>query len=494
MKTSTLVFGVACFTIGIAVGTGYSLGAVFAVFCIMLGGVFLLLSHMGVDVSRAGYFVTLGVIALGAGLLRADIARLDLSAHVLDNSIGETVSLEGVIVDEPDEREDVVHLIVETRADALHARSTKISVTVPLYPTWQYGDRVSLRGVLEEPENFLSDDNRHEFNYVQYLAKDNVFYEMYRPKIEHIASGEGNPLKAALFSVKHAFLENVSRVISEPYAALGGGLTVGAKQSLGAKLLADFRTVGIIHIVVLSGYNVTIIAESFMRVLGFLPALARASIGGVGIVLFAIMTGAGATIVRASIMALLVVLGRALGREVDIFRLLAIAALCMVVQNPLIVLYDPSFQLSFLATLGLILVAPLFEKQCAKYLLYVPKKFGLRDTVVSTIATQIFVLPMLVFMMGQVSLVALIVNLLVLLVIPVTMLFVFLAGISGFLSGLLSVGFAFFAFLLLYYEVTIVEFFARLPFASVGVPQIPLWVVFIWYGGYAYFLWKAKRR
>lgn len=136
---------------------------------------------------------------------------------------------------------------------------------------------------------------------------------------------------------------------------------LGVKESLGEGLEEDFVDTGLVHIVVLSGYNVTIIAEAIIRTLSFVSVMAGIYIGGIAIAVFAIMTGAGATIIRASIMAILALIARATGRRYEITRALFIAGFLMILENPYILLYDISFQLSFLATVGLIYLSPVFE-------------------------------------------------------------------------------------------------------------------------------------
>ncbi|MCR4306430.1 MAG: ComEC family competence protein, partial [Candidatus Yonathbacteria bacterium] len=353
---------------------------------------------------------------------------------------------------------------------------SKIILSAEQYPEYDYGDRVRVVGILKKPKNFTSDTGR-EFNYEEFLGKDGIYYELAYPEIDLLGKEEGSIVKSALFSLKHSFLERISRVIPEPHASLLGGLVVGAKQALGKDLLDDFRTAGIIHIVVLSGYNITIVAEAIMRFFSFLPRVAGMWLGVISIVFFAVMTGAGATIVRASIMALLVILARATGRTHDITIALFLAGFLMLLHNPKILMFDPSFQLSFLATLGLIYGAPLIEK----YFHLVPTRFQLREFATATIATQIFVLPLLLYMTGEFSVVALPVNLLVLVFIPLTMLFGFLTGAIGFVSTVLSVPFATVSYLFLAYELQVVEFFSSLPFASVSVSYFPLWLLAILY-------------
>src|SRR3989344_2266646 len=162
-----------------------------------------------------------------------------------------------------------------------------------------------------EPKNFEQADTGSPVDYVSYLEKVGILHQFLRPNISRIGEGKGNIIKRELLLLKHAFLDRVSRVIPEPESSLLGGLLVGAKQSLGKDLLDDFRTAGVIHIVVLSGYNLTIVAEAIMRFFSFMPRMWGLSLGGISIVLFSIMTRAGATVVRASIMALLALLARA---------------------------------------------------------------------------------------------------------------------------------------------------------------------------------------
>ena len=138
-----------------------------------------------------------------------------------------------------------------------------------------------------------------------------------------------------------------------------------------------------------------------------------------------------------------------------------------------ILLYDPSFQLSFLATLGLLLLSTPIEKRIG----FITERLGIRGLVASTLATQIFVSPYILYMMGQLSVIGIIVNILVLPIIPMTMLTVTLTGLIGFVSLQVSQIFAWFSYFLLSYELFIVKFFANLPFASIELPKFSFWVV-----------------
>lgn len=423
-------------------------------------------------------YIALFLLAVSFGSFRLDTATYHLPTY--DRYLDEKITIEGVVIEEPDERESHQRLIVETDTE-------KVLVTTDLFPRFTYGDKVEVQGIVERPENFETDTGR-VFDYVSYLSKSGVYYQISFAGVSLIESGHGNPVKRFLFSTKHMFLNSISRLIPDPQVSLLGGLVVGAKQSLGSELQDKFRETGIIHIVVLSGYNITIVAEFIMRIFSFLPFIYGTSLGVISVVLFALMTGASATIVRASIMALLVVLARATGRTHEITRALLLAALVMLIHNPQILLHDPSFQLSFLATIGLIHVSPHIEK----YFSFIPSKFQLREFATATVSTQIFVLPLLLYMTGELSLVALPVNLLILVFIPLTMLFGFVAGIIGLGSTLIALPFAFVAYGLLTYELWIVDLFASIPFASIQIPSISILGIVLIYIVYILALFKLS--
>ena len=227
-----------------------------------------------------------------------------------------------------------------------------------------------------------------------------------------------------------------------------------------------------------------------MKLFSFLPRYAGELFGAFSIVLFAILTGGSATVVRASIMALLVILAKVVARKYNITRALIFAGVLMIFQNPKILVFDSSFQLSFMSTLALIYVSPLFEEKFS----FVTEKFGLRSVVVATLSTQIFVLPMLLYKMGELSLVALPVNLLILSIIPATMFFGFFAGVFSFVSKLVAFPFSFITYGLLEYELRVVEFFAHLPFASLKVQLFPLWLAVIFYASFAVFFFFLKKK
>ena len=483
------------FVVGILCRSFFNFGIAFSFFLFFLGMCLFLLDKLDSEANISGrkFMLAFFVLAAGIGMLRFDFSDYGARNPILETMLNKEVTLRGIITDEPDERADSFRLVISldsfVEGDKATNTSGKILLVAPLYPKLHYGDKLEFRGYVTKPKVIVENSGRF-FDYPGYLAKEGIYYQVNRAQISLISSGEGNFIKKNLFALKNVFLAKVGNVLPEPHASLLGGLLVGAKRSLGDNLLLDFRRAGVIHVVVLSGYNITIVAQSVMKFFSFLPWFFGQASGAFSIILFAIMTGGSATVVRASIMALLVIFAKTISRRYDIKRALLFAGLIMVFQNPKILVFDSSFQLSFMSTVALIYVSPLLEK----YFSFVTEKFNLRSVVVATLATQIFVLPMLLYKMGEFSLVALPVNILILSFIPATMLFGFLSGMVGFISATLAFPFAYITFALLEYELRVVGLFSHLTFAAFAVPSFPLWLAVFVYMFYIAAIFIIHRR
>src|SRR3989344_3259799 len=464
MRQKFLIIILTGFVSGIFVSSFIDFGRALALFFVFLGLVFVITNyrHQMSIMSAAALFF----IAVGLGQLRYQQADLSGRQSDLQNKIGQRVSLVGIVSDEPEQKENYNRLVLEDEKS-----EGKILVYLPSYPQYKYGDKLKINGILKRPEKFgdnfdpAKNKNSSGVNWPAYLAKDDIYYEMFYPQTEFVSASNGFWLKEKLFALKANFLLAVANVVPEPHSAFLGGITIGAREGLTKDLEEKFRTTGVAHIVALSGYNITIVAETIMLFFGFLPQYLAISGGVIGVILFAIMTGASATVLRASIMALLALTARATGRIYTVSWALFLAGLFMVWQNPKILRFDTSFQLSFLATLGLIYISPIVKNKLG----FVTDKFKLREIFSATISAQIAVLPLLVYKTGLVSLVGLPVNFLILPFIPLTMFFGFAVGIFGMISYFLSLPFAWASFVLLQYELFIVDIFAKLPFSAVSI-------------------------
>jgi competence protein ComEC len=438
-----------------------------------------------VSKNNFGILFSIFVLTFSLGIFRFNM--IDVPApNVFELQVGQKITLSGEIIDEPNIKENNQQLTVQTKTGK---EVTEILLSTDLGTDYKYGDKINFTGTLKKPENFMTDQGK-VFDYVNYLRKDGIFYVMSYPQIAIISRGNGNFIQSALFFVKEKFLEKMNFAITGTESLFMGGLILGEKASFSQALRQSFVNTGTIHVVALSGYNVTIVAEWIMKLfsqISFLPKNFGIGAGILAIFLFIIMTGGSSTAIRAGIMATLALIARATGRNYDVARALVLACLFMVFLNPFLLAHDVSFQLSMLATIAVIFLAPRIEK----YFLWVPDIFELRDIVYVTVAAYIFVFPFILYQMGNFSLVALPANVLILPFIPFTMMLGFLTGFMGLIWYVFAVPVGFISYLFLHYELSVISFFSNLPFAAFYFPDFPLLLTI---AIYFYFIYKLFGR
>ena len=413
---------------------------------------------------------------------------------VLEPFADEQVVVEGRVVRDPDVRDKTIRLTVKpalVNGDVIEG-SKHVVVSVDRFAEVSYGDVIMAQGTLRSPEPFETDTGR-TFNYPNYLWAHGVSYTLPFGDVTVLQRGNGNSIVALLLSIKHALISGIERALPEPYAALAEGLLLGEKQSLGDKLYDAFIASGVVHIIVLSGYNVALVINSVLYIsLRVLPRMAGYALAAIFVVGFAILTGGSETTIRATIMALLMMVARVLNRPAAALRGLLIAAAIMALTNPFLVLYDLSFQLSVLATFGLII----FSDGIARRMQFIPARFGFREIIATTLATQITVLPLLILSIGAVSLVFLPANALILPLVPLAMLLSFIAALLVLVIPAVALPFSFAAYTVLAFIILVAEFFGTVPFALITIPPGLTWAVLgtllLVYAGV--FLWFLKKK
>jgi competence protein ComEC len=454
----------------------------FLAFCLFL--YFIFISRQ----NKWGIIFSVFILCISLGLFRFYFYNKNIPTF-LENKIEQKIELTGIISDDVDMRDYNQKLLVTVQNPEDKKQDLKILLTTDFEQTFNYGDEIKFYGILEKAENFVTDQEK-TFDYINYLKKDNILYLINYPKINILENKQASFIKANLFKIKSSFVKKINALIPSPENLLMNGLILGEKSSFDQNLRNSFVNTGTIHIVALSGYNVTIIAEWIMQLFKFLPYGIGIWFGIVAIILFVIMSGAGATALRAGIMAVLMLFARATGRNYDVARALILAAVVMTFLNPMILYYDISFQLSFIATVAVIYFTPKIEK----YFYWITENFGLRDIVTVTTAAYIFVLPFILYKMGNLSVVALPTNILVLPFIPFTMLLGFLSGIFSFIWYLLAAPFGYIAYFLLHYELFIIKFFGSLPFAAFTIKNFPLIITVLIYLYFIYLIfWKDMK-
>ena len=454
-----------------------------------------------VGISRKERAVWISGLFFAAVLL--GIFRYDMVERVrpdLSRWYGAALGAEGIVWQEPEQSQNAARMKVRIIGidGARLERPFFVLATVRRFPHYQIGDALRLEGVIERPENF------GEFDYISHLARDSVFAVMAFPEIEKTGEGQGPRLATVLARVKNAFEANIDAVLPEPHAAFLKGLTLGDRESLPSELVEQFRRTGTSHIVALSGYNITMIGRFFSTALlaATAPFQLTFWISTSAIVLFVLLTGASASVVRAGIMGVLVLVAEKGGRLYQMRNALAFAGAAMIFHNPYVLRFDAGFQLSFLATLGLVYLSPHVENAIPR--LRSKPDFGhggdrqalfpLRRTLIETLSAQLAVLPLLIYLFGQISMISPLVNVMVLVAVPYAMTAGFITGGLGFVSHLLSQAAGWINWLLLEYILRVIGFSARIPFAAIEAGGVTLTVLAGMYFWFGWRIWKRPAR
>jgi competence protein ComEC len=291
--------------------------------------------------------------------------------------------------------------------------------------------------------------------------------------------------------VRDWFADTIRRVIPEPQAALGIGFLLGQRRELPPDLDQALQIAGLTHIVVASGYNLTILVRIarrlFVSVSKYLSALSATLM----ITSFVAMTGASPSMTRAGLVSGLSLAAWYYGRSFHPLVLLPFAAAITVAVNPSFAWNDIGWQLSFAAFAGVMILAPLVHR----YFFGESKPGFLRQIATETISATIMTLPILIVSFGQVSNVAIVANILIVPLVPLAMLLTFVAGVFVvvFPAGAYVVGML--AHSLLLYMTSVAEFLSKIPWAVSEVNVSP-WIAVLIYAviiSVIAYMWRATQ-
>lgn len=292
-----------------------------------------------------------------------------------------------------------------------------------------YGDQLKLTG------NLTSTLPAGAPFHSSYLARRGIISRMAYPKIETLGSGRGSRIMAWIYHIRTAAHDFLQSQLPFQESALLSGILLGIEWNIPRYLEDAYRVTGTIHIIAISGFNISLIAWLVIRTFRRIFKPLWASIWALtAIGFYTIMVGAEPPVVRAALMGAMAIPAYFIGRRVIGIHSLVLAAAMMLVFNPTL-LWDIGFQLSFLATLGLMVIAdPLlqFIREKAERKSKEPETSRgapLRELIISTLAAQFTVSPVLLNMDAAFHLYSLPANLLIL---PLQPMLMVLGGIAVF--------------------------------------------------------------
>lgn len=320
--------------------------------------------------------------------------------------VGQRVVIQGVIADDPTiTSSGAQRITLKNNVVSDVARSGSIWVETSAHTQLKRSDSVQFEGVLSEGFGTISAS--------MFRAK-----LVYTERTKHADPG---------LELRDWFASAVRNNITDPEASLGVGYLVGQRSTLPEDLDEKLQLLGLTHIVVASGYNLTILVR-FARKLFVRHSKYLATFAGFSMISsFVLITGFSPSMSRAALVTGLGLLAWYYGRRVHPFVLLPFAAAITLVFNPTYIWGDIAWYLSFLSFAGILILAPLIRT----YFFGETEPPAMLGIFLETMSAQIATLPLILFVFGQYSLLALPANMLILPLVPLAMACTFIAGLGS---------------------------------------------------------------
>lgn len=385
------------------------------------------------------------VVVLVGAMVGYARGAAELASWVNVNSWADTqVILSGTVREDPEQGSgNEVRLRLDSATIDHHPYGGVYWVTISgeRARTVQRSDRIAVRGELEEGFGTFAGT-------------------LFRGTVVRVEQGARfDPM----LQVRNTFADAIRRVMPDPQAALGIGYLLGQKRALPADFEAALLTVGLTHVVVASGYNLTILVRVSRRLFEKISRYTSVMVSGGLVLAFIGVTGMSPSMSRAGLVAGLSLVAWYYGRTIHPAVLLVVTAAVSVLVNPSYLWGDVGWLLSFASFAGVMFLAPLLQAY-----FYGDKKPGImRQVLGETFSAQLLTLPIILATFGVMSNVALLANLLVLPLVPLAMLLTFVAGIATMLVPVVAGFVALPAYWLLSYMTWVIEMLSALPWASV---------------------------
>lgn len=288
---------------------------------------------------------------------------------------------------------------------------------------------------------------------------------------------------------RRAFSAAVFTSIPEPQASLGLGFLIGLKSMLPKNLDDQLKVLGLTHIVVASGYNLTVMVRAGRRVLGWCSKYQATALSGLLVAGFLTVTGFSSSMSRAALVTMLSLWAAYYGRQVHPALLLVFSGALTAAISPLYVWSDIGWYLSFLSFAGVLLLGPLVERRlCGRR-----EPLLLVQIAIETTCAQVVTLPLILFIFGQFSVLSVIANMLIEPFIPLAMLLTFIVGVGGLILPPIGPWLGLPAAWLLSYMTHLSALFAQLPWVQLPVSVSSLTMILL-YGCITGIGWVLYRR
>jgi competence protein ComEC len=471
-----IIFITISYIAGIALAAVFKIPVIAAVILLIAAGAAAFYFRRKTDKILFPVFAVLGMMLFSFGYTW--FPKNDIKNY---KAVDEVKSAEVLVDTLPEESEGRTYFTAKilklyNKENEITGVTGKIRVTVEqaLGEKIKYGDVLRIKSALKEP---AEPKNPGEFNYKEYLKKDRIYYTVYArgQAVEKTGYSINNPFYQVSSRVKEKLVSIIYKSLPEQEAIILDGLMLGNQRAIPDETYDKFKTTGTVHILAVSGMNVGLISLFVFLLLKLCrvkkKAAAALTLGFITV--FCVITGAGASIVRATIMAYVILISIIIEQDTDIMNSLALAALAILLFNP-VDLLDIGFQMSFLATFGIIYYSEFSKK--------LPKKMPawLAMTLFSTISAQIFLTPVMANTFHQVSVITILANLFIVPLSGIISILGFVMWLFGTLSAEAAKIFGASIWLMIKAMNAIVDILAAVPYAALSIKTIPPAAVFFY--------------
>ncbi|WP_330203489.1 ComEC/Rec2 family competence protein [Cyanobacterium sp. Dongsha4] len=405
------------------------------------------------------------------------VSDFDIS-HYISHSFYNRVAVEGVILTTPRVNQNHKSRFIFQARELVKENNEREKVTGKIYVTSPLlevnglfpSTVVILEGNLYQPSPPLNPDG---FNFAEYLQRQGVFSGLSANSVNVVK--EGNRWNGFLFWIRRRIIQTHVRFLNIPSGGLVSSMVMGSRGvDLDWQLQESFRLAGLAHVLAASGFHVSLLLGLILAVTQSFSSRTRFLIGGLTLFIYATVTGFYPSILRACLMGFGVLVAIVNERKVRVSGSLLLVAVILLLINPLWI-FDLGFQLSFLATFGLIVSLPTIVQK----LDWLPPTFA--NLIAVPLAATLWTLPLQFYYFHRFPLYGILTNILSTpLVIIITLGGIFTAFIGVFIP-IVGSAIAFIFYPIIWLLIKLVEISNQLPLSSIAVGQINIFVLTIIY-------------
>lgn len=366
------------------------------------------------DFIQKPYFtISTWLLAFVTGLLCFSLHYdLNKPSHYTQHINNENTAIEGVISERLKPNDYSQKYFLKVRSVNNHPATGKILVTLPLKKSLHVGDKITFSNNLVPIAKPL---NPYQFDYSEYMAKQNVFHQTQLKDNYIITDKEKNTdyyiehLRNTLINsfAIHSFNPETTNIIK--------ALLFGQRQDMDKETNESYTNAGVIHILAISGLHIAILFYILNLIIkplkrfGNKGRLVHLLLILAFLWIFAFITGLSASVVRSVVMFSFISIGMYYNRSAPTYHSVAVSMLFLLLVNPNF-LFDAGFQLSYLAVFAIVIIYPLFKR----YKISKHKAVNyIADTALLSLIAQIGVLPLSLYYFNQFPLLFLVANIIV---------------------------------------------------------------------------------